>query len=224
MKFLDLFFGKRVVHHVAYTVIYWAVFVFYLLILATFIFVGDIHWMIALGWAILFPLIVRLFNLLFSIFYKGWTGDSQSRVNARTVLSFVGAAGLMSISFITVIFALAFSLPGGSVVINASSNMTANDEYELSIGTLRGSFDDIPEIDIPSQNPNNFLPVYYEASVDEGTFDLIVERRGDNEVVWNEEVSGDMDGIMEIQAIEGVYDVRIETEEASGIEYRFAIQ
>ncbi|QQK81381.1 hypothetical protein HUG20_16675 [Salicibibacter cibi] len=180
--------------------------------------------MIALGWAIVFPLIVRLFNLLFSIFYKGWTGDAQSRVNARTVLSFVGAAGLTGISFVTLIVTLAFSLPGGSVVINASSNMTANDEYELSIGTLQGSYDDIPEIDVPAQNPNNILPVYYEASVDAGTFDIIVERRGDNEVVWNEEVSGDMDGIIEIQAIEGVYDVRIETEEASGIEYRFAIQ
>ncbi|TES53627.1 hypothetical protein E2L07_12545 [Halalkalibacterium halodurans] len=132
----------------------------------------------------------------------------SGRSNTKFWIIFAVATGVV------LMLALALSLVlllkhGDQVVINSKSS-NINGHVQISIGTLRGTF----EVNSMSVPDGERISLPYEMAVDEGTLTLYVERAGN--VVWEEEIDSEKSGAIELDQA-GTYTIYIHTDEGKGI-------
>lgn len=114
------------------------------------------------------------------------------------------------IGVITIIFVGAMMLFADNLAINASKT-EVNGHVIVSIGSLKGSYlvDDVRVIE------EGMVGIPYRAIVEEGDLLLVVESGGD--VVWEDKVSPQTEGMIQFYGGEGRYQIRLYTEHAEDI-------
>ncbi|WP_368505838.1 hypothetical protein AB3N04_09745 [Alkalihalophilus sp. As8PL] len=210
MNLISLLFGEPYRESKLFLFFYWFVVAFYFVGLIMTIFL-----LVVTGeWFFIIPLL--LFPLLFRLVYKINTFIYQSIFNAKShtpitkkkwvVIGSAFAVFMMMVPILLFLFS-------NNVVTNVSQT-NVNGQVELSIGSLRGLYE-VESFNLEGAT-NDLVTLPYVASVKEGSFVLFVERN-DGETVWSEEVFADHSGEMVIEQKEGTYRIKIEAEEAKGI-------
>lgn len=194
-RFIEFLFGRVNKENRFLTIAYWAFVLFYF-ISVVFLAIQQI------GWVLLMPVI--LFPVMFRIVY-GLVGFGAGKLHSKKWIWLAGGIVVFIAGFAGAMFLFA-----DNVAINASKSMS-NGNVEVSIGTLKGSYE-VAEYDVTS---GGILSIPYEAAVAEGIVSLTVEKG--NEVLWKENIPASGEGNIEFQAEPGTYDIIIVTEEAKDV-------
>ncbi len=167
------------------------------------------------GWL---PLLIigLVLPLMFRLSYKMniRVANSINRLSKRTLIISCIAIILSTVA----IFAVAL-LFGDNIAINAVKT-TNNGEVELSIGSLKGSYD-IDTVNITKTSQEKIL-IPYEASNDEGDLFLVVKQS--NETIWNNVVSPSSVGVIELEGEKGDYEISVYSEESKNVKVNISLQ
>ncbi|MDE5413361.1 hypothetical protein [Alkalihalobacterium chitinilyticum] len=181
---------------------YWSGILFYIIVLLFFIMQAVVggQWLSVLAIAIAFPVLFRIVYSLNGSLMRKFTG-----LRKRGIFLFAGVIGVISIIFVGAVMLFADNL-----AINASKT-EVNGHVIVSIGSLKGSYlvDDVRVIE------EGMVGIPYRASIGEGDILLVVERGGD--VVWEDKVSPQTEGMIQFYGGEGRYQIRLYTEHAEDI-------
>lgn len=181
---------------------YWTGILFYMIVLLLFItqaVVGG-QWLSVLAIAIGFPVLFRIVYSLNVSMMRNFT-----RLGKRGIFLFAGIVG-----GITIIFVSAMLLFADNLTINASKT-EVNGHVMVSIGSLKGSY----TVDHVKIIQEGVAGIPYRTSVGAGDLFLVVDQGDD--VVWEEKVSPQAEGMIQFYAEEGRYLIRLDTEHAEDI-------
>ncbi len=203
-------FGKPYTNSRFYNFFYWfAIISFFLAIIVSGIeafILLDLHLFISLIISvIIFPIIFRLIYKLntsihHSIFFK---------FKKRTIFILIGIIGLI---FTVITLPSFFSEEWENIVVNQNKVVT-NGEVEWSAQSLKGDYN-IESFDIVNESQAT-IKIPFKANAKEGELILSVEQ--DGEMVWEDEINGVNDGIIEFKGEIGTYDIMVYTTEAKKI-------
>jgi len=205
-KVIEFLFGKRQNTSTFLRIIYNVAVAFYLFSLLLLLLQAFVSGMIApvLIGAITFPIMFRL------IYYLLIVNNQKQRNQSKKVLVIFSIGIGISVILSAVIMFVA--LNGENLAIN-TNKVTTNNKVELSIGKLKGLYE-VTSFDITS---SGVMRIPYEVSCEEGSFSIIVKSSTSNEVVWEDIVTNNHSGTIEILGEEDTYTVYLQTKEAKKI-------
>ncbi|MED1602074.1 hypothetical protein [Alkalihalophilus marmarensis] len=213
MNIISLLFGKPYRANRLFLFFYWFVIAFYfvgfVMMISLIVMTGEWLFIIPL---VIFPLLFRIVYKLNTFIYQSISNQKDHSPLKKKWIMIGSAFVILMITFPILVFMFS-----DNVVMNVS-NTNVNGEIELSIGSVKGTYE-VEAFQIEAfqleESINDVALLPYEAFVREGSFLLFLEHNG--EMIWSEEVSGNHSGEMAIELREGTYRIKLESEEAKGI-------
>ncbi len=200
-KTVELIFGKVKRDNRFLFVGYWLFIAFYLMALVTVV-IQTLDLVSIILFAVLFPILFRIVYRLNSLILR--------KINTKLLLITVAIFGSVIICITVFMFLFA-----DNVAINATKTQS-NGEIQVSIGKLKGSYEAAQfQVD-----QGGMIAIPYQATIGDGTYSLVMKRG--NEILWEETISGQSHGMIEVIVTQGSYHIQIITEEATDISVRLS--